>query len=210
MFGISKLGYRVWVFGGVEFKATKGQVEVVRKGRWSLHHVKDVKTRKGVRWKNYTLYFDALGLAKRPNRLAWHIAYDGERIAHSQGAESLRAYNPRVMEFVTTAIVNCPVAALKLRTPPAPRDAPIGRPKGVEVKAVPILLDVDAKIEEQIDRQWRIGVPLSRRRGFTDIFAFCKDRLGVKRPYVQSFLERKLRVGRVKHDAFKGGYKLAN
>lgn len=205
MFVMDKDNKRTWVYGGKEFSAHAGQVEILRQGRWSLHLV-----RVHEKWSNYALYFDPTGLKRKHTRVCWHLGYNGKVFARSFGYVRLAEVNPAVLDWVMTAIVNCPDAARKLGVPYAPRrkGAKRKQEEGKVDLSKKVYVDVDAKIEEQIDRQWRIGVPLTRRNTFANVYDFCEERLGVAEEYVHSFLTRKIRQGRVKHDAVKGGYRL--
>lgn len=205
MFGLNGEKSRIWVYGGREFLAHEDQVEILRQGRWSLH-------RAGVsgKWTNYVLYFDPVGLKHKHTRVCWHLGYSGKVFSRSPEHTNLAEVNPEVLDWVMTAIVNCPDAARKLGVPYAPRrkGAKRKQEEGKVDLSKKVYVDVDAKIEEQIDRQWRIGVPLTRRNTFANVYDFCEERLGVAEEYVHSFLTRKIRQGRVKHDAVKGGYRL--
>ena len=205
MFGLDESGSSVFVFGGRKFKKlSASQREILRQGRWSLHFVRE---RRG--WKNYVLYFDATNLEREHRKVQWQLSFDGTRVSESKDWKNLSTFSPDFLKWVVMAVAVSPGAAMADGVPREPGIAPVGRPrKATFDPSVDVMPDFDARIEGEIDRQWRIGVLLRRSKGFACIHSVCLKKFKIPREYTQAFLIRKTRQKRIRFDVGMNGYRL--
>lgn len=205
MFVLDEKGQSVFVFGRRKFKRLSlFQREILRQGRWSLHFVDT-----NGRWMNYVLYFNPEDLKRGHRRVQWRLSFDGTRVSESKDWKNLSTFSPDVLKWFVTAVAVSPGAAKADGVPREPGVAPVGRPrKATFDPSVDVMPDFDARIEGEIDRQWRIGVPLRRSKGFACIHSVCLKKFKIPREYTQAFLVRKTRSKRIKFDAAMNGYRL--